>query len=103
MGDQPAVLLELLFARSANADASLVPRQVRPQPLEPGHGVLELGELHLEMSFVRPGMSGEDVEDDLGPIHHLDLDGPFQVARLGGSQVVIEDDHVGLVGLDQFL
>ena len=29
--------------------------------------------------------------------------GLLQVARLGGTEVVVEDDHVGLVGLDQRL
>ena len=28
---------------------------------------------------------------------------PFQVPRLGGAQVVVEDDEVGLVRLDQLL
>ena len=34
VADEPAVLFELLLARSAHADPALVPRQVGPQPLE---------------------------------------------------------------------
>ena len=103
MRDQPAVFLELLLARPAHADAALVARQVSPHPLQPRHRVLELGELDLEMSLVGLGVSGEDVENHLGPIDDLDLEDPLQVSRLGRSQVVIEDDDVGFVSLDQFL
>ncbi len=50
-----------------------------------------------------PSMGGEDVEDDLGPVHDLDLDRPLEVSRLGRPQVVVEDDDVGLVSLHQLL
>ena len=74
--DEPAVFLELLLARAADADAALVARQVGPHPLEPGQGVLELRQLDLEMGLVRPGPGGEDVEDDLGPVDDLDAQEP---------------------------
>ena len=100
---QPAVFFELLFAGPAHADAALVTRQVGPHPLEPGHRVFELGQLDLEVGLVRPGMGGEDVEDDLGAVDHLDAELLLEVPRLRRAQVVVEDDEVGLVGLDQLL
>ena len=103
MADQPAVFLELLLARAADADAALVARQVGPHPLEAGHRVLELGQLDLEMGLVGPGVGGEDVEDHLGAVDDLDLEGLLEVSRLGGPEVVVEDDDVGLVSRDQFL
>ena len=103
VADQPAVFLELLLAGAADADAALVARQVGPHPLQPGHGVLELGQLDLEVGLVGARMGGEDVEDHLGAVDDLDVEGSLEVARLGGAQVVVEDDDVGLVSLDQLL
>jgi hypothetical protein len=99
MPDQPAVFLELLLARAAEADAPLIAGQVGPHPLEPRHGVLELRHLDLEMGLVRPRVGREDVQDDLGAVDHLHLELPLEVARLGGPEVVVEDDDVGLLGL----
>ena len=98
---QPAVFLELLFARTAHADAALVTRKVGPHPLQPGHGVLELCQLDLKVGLVRPGMRGEDVEDHLGPVDDLDLELLLEVARLRRPQVVVKDYDVGLVRVDQ--
>ena len=103
MRDQPAVFFELLLAGASHADAALVPRQVGPHPLEPGHRVFELRQLDLEMRLVRPRMGREDVEDHLGAVDHLDLELLLEVAGLGRAQVVVEDDHVGLLGLDERL
>ena len=44
---------------------------------------------------------GEDVEDHLAAVEHLDADGLFQVARLGRRQVVVEDDTSASCRLDQ--
>jgi len=101
--DQPSVFLELLLARAAHADAALVPRQVGPHPLEPGHRVFELRQLDLQVRLVRLRVGREDVEDHFGAVDHLDLEVLLEVARLGGAQVVVEDDHVGLLGLDERL
>ena len=100
---QPAVFLKLLFARAADADPALVAGKVGPHPLEPRQGVLELRQLDLEVGLVRLGVGREDVEDDLGPVDDLDLERPFEVPRLPGAQVVVEDHQVGLIGGDEFL
>ena len=82
LGDEPAVLFELLLARAPDADPALVARQVGPHPLEPGQRVFELRQLDLEVGLVglRPG--GEDVEDHLGPVDHLDARAAFSRFRV---------------------
>ena len=45
----------------------------------------------------------EDIEDHLGAIDHLDAELLLEVAGLGGTQVVVEEDDVGLLGLDRRL
>ena len=52
---------------------------------------------------MRPRVGREDVEDHLGAVDHLDLELLLEVAGLGGAQVVVEDDDVGLLGLDERL
>ena len=68
---------------------------------KPRHRVFELRQLDLEVSLVRPGVRGENVEDHLGAIDHLDLELSLEVAGLGRTEVVVEDDDVRLLGLDQ--
>ena len=101
--DQAAVFLELLFARAAHADTPLVPRKVGPHPLQPRHGIFQLRQLDLKMGLVGPGMRCEDIQDHLGAIDHLDPELLLEVAGLRGTEVVVEEDHVGLLGLDRRL
>ena len=81
----------------------LFSRKVRPHPLEPRHRVFELSQLDLKMGLVSSRVRREDIEDHLGAVHHLDLELLLEVSRLCRPQVVVENDDVGLVGLDQEL
>jgi hypothetical protein len=66
---------------------------------------LHLRQFHLEFGFVRLGPGGEDIEDELGAIQHLDpfadfraggfIDDLFERADLSRRKVVIEYDDVG--------
>ncbi len=40
-------------------------------------------------------MLGEDVQDQRGPVDHLDLDDAFQLAQLPRSQLTVADHRVG--------
>ena len=57
----------------------------------------------MQAAFRSPGAFGEDIEDELGPVDHLDANAGFEVALLGWSQVVVENQHVGLGGLGKLL
>jgi len=56
---------------------------------------------HLVLRQVRAGAGGEYVEDQLGAIDHPGVEGAFEVAALGGSQVVVEDDDLRLAAARQ--
>ena len=96
--DQAAVFFQLGFARPAEPHALLLPRQVRPHPLQPRHGVFQLGQLDGQPGLRRLGAAGEDVEDQFGAVEDLQPDGLFQVAGLAGAQIVVEDHQVGVFG-----
>ena len=109
--DQPPVDLQLLLAGTAGADGADRPRrgttagagdriQVRPHPRQAGVGVFQLGQLNLEFGLLGLGPRGEDIEDQLAAVHHLDANGLLQLANLGRRQVVVEDDDVGFEALD---
>ena len=66
---QAPVGLELALAGAAGADAAAEPLEVLPEPLLAGVGVLQLGELHLQLALGRAGVLGEDVQDDRGAVH----------------------------------
>ena len=82
LADDPAVGLELGLARTAQTDAAADTRQVGPHPGEPRQQVLELRQLDLQLRLVAARAGGEDVEDDLGPVHHPDLERPLEVGAL---------------------
>jgi len=90
-----AVGFQLRFTlAAAHADAALLARQVAPEPCQPGQKVLELGQFDLEFALARASALGEDVQDQRGAVQDLAVEGLFQVAALGGAQLVIEDDRI---------
>ena len=104
LADEPAVLFELRLAGAADADAAaVIPRQVGPHLLQPRQRVFQLGQLDLQPGLRRAGPGGEDVEDQLAAVEDLDAGRLFQVADLGRGEVVVEDDDVGVGGLDAAL
>ena len=95
VGDPAAVHLELLLARAPGADPGALLGQAEPLAAQARQAVAQLGQLDLELAFVRPGPLGEDVEDELGPVDDLDLDLVLEVPLLGRVEGVVEDDEVG--------
>ena len=51
--------------------------------------------------LVGAGAGGEDVEDQLGPVHDPDLAERFEVPALGGRELVVEDDQIGFAAAHQ--
>jgi hypothetical protein len=45
--------------------------------------VLKLRQLNLELSFAGPRVTGKDVEDQLGTIHHAAVKFALKIAKLG--------------------
>ena len=100
---QTPVHLQLLLAGAAHSYPGFDPRQVRPQTFQTRQRVFQLSQFHRQAGFVRAGIAGENIQDQFGPVDHLDLQLFFQVAGLRGVQVVVKDDHIGLGGRDQLL
>ena len=82
-------------------DPLLLPREVRPHPLQPRHGVFQLGQFDRQPGLVRLGPPGENVEDQLRAVEDLYARDPLEVADLSRAEVVVEDDHVGVAGRRQ--
>lgn len=68
--------------------------QVRPHPHQAGQHVLQLRQFHLHARLMRAGVAAEDLQDQLGAVHHHDLQRLLHLGALGGRQVVVEDHHV---------
>src|SRR5439155_7238287 len=94
--DQPAVGLELGFARTAGADAAGLALEMLPQAGQAGQGVLKLRELDLESRLASARAPGEDVEDQLGAVDHLAVERLLEVAHLRRRQIVVEDHEIGV-------
>ena len=72
----------LRTAHALGVDAAVLPRRVRPQTREARQNVLLLRHLDLHFAFPRAGALGEDVEDELGPVHHRKLGDRGQISEL---------------------
>ena len=78
-----------------------LPREVRPHPLQSRHLVFQLGQFDRQAGLVRLGAAGEDVEDQLRAVEDLQPRGFFEIAGLAGAEIVVEEDHVGHLGVGQ--
>jgi hypothetical protein len=67
---------------------------VGPEAGQTGQAVFELRQLDLEAPLVRRRATGEDIEDQSRAIDHFDVERALEVALLGGSQIVVNHDHV---------
>ncbi len=95
--DAAAVDLELSLAGAAGADAAALAGKVCPHAGEAREEVLKLGELDLKAALAGVSALGEDIEDELGAVEDLAGGEFFQVAPLGGGELVIEDDRGDLL------
>src|SRR5438094_10055380 len=88
------------------------PRTTGPDPAsEPAHRlapaaesreqVVELGELDLRLALLRVRVQSEDVKDQRGAVHHLDLEPRLQRTQGAGGELVIEDDELGPGNVEQ--
>jgi hypothetical protein len=93
--DAAAVGFELGFARPARPDAPAQPRHLDAMPGEARQPVVQLRQLHLQAAFARPRARCKDVQNELGPVDDLGVYGLFEVALLGGREVVVEDHDLG--------
>ena len=105
--DPPAVDFQLGLTRTAGADAGTgrdpatpLPGQRRTPAAEPWHQVVQLGQFDLRLALLGPGVLGEDVQDQRGPVDHLDPQPFLQVAQLAGGQLAVADHRVRAGGLD---
>ena len=56
--------------------------------------ILQLRELHLPLALARPRAAGKDVENELRAIDDLPFELRFELTKLRGRQLVVEDHDV---------
>ena len=96
LGDAPPVGFQLRFARAAGADAAALPRHLDAVAGQARQHVVELRQFHLKPPFPCTGARSEDIQDELRPVDDLGGQRLFEIALLGGTEVLIEDDDVGV-------
>jgi hypothetical protein len=96
--DLPAVDFQLRLARTAGADAAPEARHRHALASQPRQQVLQLSQFHLQLALARPGPFGEDIENQLRPVHHARIQPLFDVPQLGGGQFIVENDQIGPSG-----
>ncbi|RML89195.1 GTPase [Pseudomonas syringae pv. maculicola] len=71
-----------------------------PATDQTGTHVLKLGQFDLQLAFVSTRSLRKDIEDQTRAIKHATLENTFEVTFLTGREGVIEDNEIGLFGLD---
>lgn len=104
MTNDATVGLDFGFARTSRPDTTglssclttgLAGERSTPAT-QSGQHVLQLGQLHLGLTLATGCVLGEDVKNQGGPVHHLDLGHILQCTPLGGMEVVVGDDCIRL-------
>jgi hypothetical protein len=90
-----AVGLQLGFARTAAADTAHQARHGGPLAEQARQDVLELRQFHLDLAVESMGATGEDVENQLAAVDHLEVGELGDGADLGWREVLIEDEQGG--------
>src|SRR5690349_19974857 len=83
------IRFQLLLARSASTDRSSQSGKVVAASRQPRQQIIELRELHLELSFTRMRVRSEDVENMLCAVSYGASDALLHIAKLHRRQVVI--------------
>ena len=73
---------------------------MRPHAAHARKVVVELRQLHLELSLGGHGVLGEDVEDQLRAVDDAHAELVLEPALLARVEVVVDDDRLGLLLLD---
>ena len=55
-----------------------------------------MGEFHLRLTLTGLGVLGENIEDEGRPVDDLGVNHVLQPTTLGGGQLLVNDDGVGL-------
>lgn len=81
-------------ARGTGATATHLPGQRLTPAAQSRQHVLHLRERDLRLALSGLGVLGEDVEDQGGPVDHLDLDDVLEVDELAGAELTVAHDGV---------
>ncbi|MPM90529.1 hypothetical protein SDC9_137650 [bioreactor metagenome] len=74
-----------------------------PHAGQPGQEVFVLSQLHLQAALPGFCAAGEDVQNEVGAVHHLDAQLLGQHPLLGGGKIIVENNQIGAHGLCQLL
>src|SRR5712664_994978 len=91
--DRAAIGFELGFARSPEADTAADTRQVGPHARQARQQILELRQLDLQLRFVAARARREDVENDLGAVHHAHAEALLELDALHRREALVEQQQ----------
>src|SRR6202023_3892585 len=98
LAEEPSMGLELVPPRPPKADAALLPFEVSPAPNQAAGQMRELRQFDLQLSLKTSRSLGKDVENQAVTIQNSTVRQFLEIALLAGSQRLIDQHHVGIVG-----
>ena len=88
--------LELGLTRAPGTDTAALLGEGAAARAKAREAVAKLGEFHLGLAFLAAGVLGENVENDGGAVERRPAENLLEVVLLGGGELVVEDDRVGI-------
>jgi hypothetical protein len=92
--DPPPVRLQLGLAGSSSANSAAEPLQMGPGAVEAREEVIELCQLHLQLTLSALGPLGKDVQDQPSSVHHPFPQQFLQIPLLRSGELFVQDDQV---------
>jgi hypothetical protein len=89
--DLAAIRLQLSLAGTARADATTELGHFYSASAQARQEILQLRQFHLQLSFSRAGMAGENIQDQLSAIDHSRTNFSLNIALLRSCEIMIED------------
>ena len=87
--------------RAARADAAAGAAHRLAPAAQARQQVVQLRELHLRLALAAPRVQREDVQDQRGPVDHLDAQPFLEGAELTRRQLVVEDHGAASLRMDR--
>src|SRR5436190_18819001 len=93
----PAIRFQLGFTfTAAHADASLLARQVTPEPGESRQQMLKLRQFDLQLAFATARALGKDIQNQRRAVENFAIENFLEVSALSWRKFIVEDNRIDI-------
>ena len=91
----PAVHFQFFLSGSAGSDPAAQPGKRTSQTFQMSRTVTKLCQFHLDLSFTGHRVSGKNIQDHQGSVHHLQIQFLLEIVHLSRGKFIVTDNSRG--------